>query len=152
MQGIKLLVMAMTVASLTASLAAQDDEFEAQKALVEYFRAWNAEDNEAIAEASNFPRLSLGSNGQVIVRERPEDITTDFEALRQGEGWNRTTLDLFEAIQVSVDKVHFKVVFSRRYEDGTTYRTVPALYVITRQNGHWGLQLQSLLPATFVAQ
>ena len=152
MQGIKLLVVVITISNLTVSLVAQNDEFEAQKTLVEYFRAWNAEDNEAITQASNFPRLSLGGNGQVVVRESPEDITTDFELLRQGEGWDHTTLDLFEAVQVSVDKVHFKVVFSRHYEDGTTYRTIPALYVITKQNGHWGLQLQSLLPATFIAQ
>ena len=60
-------------------IAAQEEEIvQAQAALEEYFRAWNDADNEAIVEISNFPRLSLGRNGQVVVRQGPEDIATDF--------------------------------------------------------------------------
>ena len=121
---------------------------EARAALDEYFRAWNAADNDAVAAISNFPRLSLGQNGQVVVRETPEAIATDFDVLRQS-GWDHSTLDLAEAVHVSADKVHFRIVFSRYSADGTPYTTVPGLYVITNQNGHWGLQLQSILPATF---
>tara|TARA_B100000029_G_scaffold478130_1_gene523884 strand:- start:118 stop:633 length:516 start_codon:yes stop_codon:yes gene_type:complete len=127
---------------------AREHESAAREALEEYFRAWNAGDNDAVAAISNFPRLSLGQNGQVVVRETPEDIVTDFEALRQ-TGWDHSTLDLAEAVQVSADKVHFRIVFSRHTADGSPYSTVPALYVVTNQNGHWGLQLQSILPATF---
>ena len=121
---------------------------EARAALDEYFRAWNAGDNDAVAAISNFPRLSLGENGQVVVRETSEAIATDFDALRQS-GWDHSTLDLAEAVHVSGDKVHFRIVFSRYGADGTPYTTAPGLYVMTNQNGHWGLQLQSILPATF---
>ncbi len=123
-------------------------EMEARAALDEYIRAWNAADNDAVAAISNFPRLSLGLNGQVVVRETPEEIVIDFDLLRQS-GWDHTTLDLAEAVHVSPDKVHFRVVASRYGVDGTPYTTAPGLYVITNQNGHWGLQLQSILPATF---
>ena len=124
---------------------------EARDVLDEYLTAWNAADNEAIAQVSNFPRLSIGLNGQVVVRQSPDEIATDFDLFRQVEGWDHSTLDLVEAIHVSEDKVHYKVVSSRRRSDGTAYRTGPALYIFTRQNGHWGLQLQSILPATFTA-
>ena len=138
--------------SVASSASAQDADREheasAREALEEYFRAWNAGDNDAVAAVSNFPRLSLGQNGQVVVRETPEDIITDFEALRQ-TGWDHSTLDLAEAVQVAADKVHFRIVFSRHTAGGSPYSTVPALYVVTNQNGHWGLQLQSILPATF---
>ena len=80
--------------------------------------------------------------------ETPEEIATDFEVLRQS-GWDHSTLDLAEAVHVSADKVHFRIVFSRYTADGSPYTTAPGLYVITNQNGHWGLQLQSTLPATF---
>lgn len=137
----------------TISTAAQEEEIvQAQEALEEYFRAWNDADNEAIVEISNFPRLSLGRNGQVVVRQGPEDITTDFNLLRQAEGWDHSTLDLVEVLQVSQDTVHFKVLFSRRHQDGVAYRTVPGLFIMTKQDGHWGLQLQSMLPATFEAR
>ncbi len=139
------------VSQSAAPVGAQDVEVEARAALEEYFRAWNAADNDAIATISNFPRLSLGGNGQVVVRESPEDITIDFDLLRQAEGWDHSTLDLMDTVHVSDDKVHFRIVFSRRRADGSAYRTVPGLYVVTRQDGHWGLQLQSVLPATFSA-
>ncbi len=139
------------VSQSAAPVGAQDVEVEARAALEEYFRAWNAADNDAIATVSNFPRLSLGGNGQVVVRESPEDITIDFDLLRRAEGWDHSTLDLMDTVHVSDDKVHFRIVFSRRRADGSAYRTVPGLYVITRQDGHWGLQLQSVLPATFSA-
>ena len=128
--------------------ADRQHEAEARAALDEYFRAWNAADNDAVAAISNFPRLSLGQNGQVVVRETPEAIATDFDVLRQS-GWDHSTLDLAEAVHVSADKVHFRIVFSRYSADGIPYSTAPGLYVITNQNGHWGLQLQSILPATF---
>ena len=140
------------VLSVGGTARAQDGdrqhEADARAALDEYFRAWNAADNAAVAAISNFPRLSLGQNGQVVVRETPEEIATDFDALRQS-GWDHQTLDLAEAVHVSADKVHFRVVFSRYTADGNPYTTEPGLYVITNQNGHWGLQLQSILPATF---
>ena len=138
--------------SVGGTVRAQDADrqhvAEARAALDEYFRAWNAADNDAVAAISNFPRLSLGQNGQVVVRETPEEIATNFDVLRQS-GWDHSTLDLAEAVHVSADKVHFRIVFSRYSADGSPYTTAPGLYVITNQNGHWGLQLQSILPATF---
>lgn len=142
-------------ASMSATIAAQDEErqyeSEARAALEEYFRAWNAEDNEAVAAISNFPRVSLGGNGQVVLRQTPEEILTDFQMLRQS-GWDRSTLDLAEAVQVSSDKVHFRVVFTRYAIDGAPITTAPGLYIVTKQNDHWGLQLQSVLPPTFVRE
>lgn len=140
------------VLGVFAPATAQDGpEAAAQAALDEYFRAWNDADNEAVAAISNFPRISVGANGQVVVRETAEDIVIDFDLLRAAERWDRSTLDLVDVAHVSADKVHFRVVTSRRYADGSPYRTNPGLYIVTLQDGHWGLQLQSLLPPTFSA-
>ena len=141
-------VLGLIVSQAMAQEVAAED---ARGALDEYVRAWNAADNEAIAQVSNFPRVSIGLNGQIVVRQSPEEIETDFDLLRQAEGWDHTTLDLVEAVHTSDDKVHFKVVSSRRRADGTAYRTGPSLYIFTRQDGHWGLQIQSVLPPTFTA-
>ncbi len=138
--------------ALGVPVSAQDDLTDARAALDEYFRAFNAEDNDALVAISNFPRISIGRNGQVVVREEPAEIETDFLLLRQVEGWDHSTLDLVEAVQVAPDAVHFKVVFSRRKVDGAAYRTVPGLFVMTKQDGEWGLTLQSILPATFQEQ
>ncbi len=139
---------------LPQSARAQGDDaaVAARAALDEYIRAWNDEDNDAIAAVTNFPRISIGLNGQIVVRDNPEEIVVDFDLLRAAEGWDHTTLDLVDATQVSADKVHFRVVTSRRQADGSPYRTLPALYIITNQDGHWGLQVQSVLPPTFSAR
>lgn len=130
----------------------EDAAAAARAALDEYIRAWNDEDNDAIAAITNFPRISIGLNGQVVVRSNPEEIVVDFDLLRAAEGWDHTTLDLVDASQVSPDKVHFRIVTSRRRADGSPYRTTPALYIITNQDGRWGLQVQSVLPPTFSAR
>ena len=146
-----LLVAALTLAG--RPIVAQDTgDTAARVALNQYIEAWNAGDNEAIAQVSSFPRLSIGPAGQVVVRQSSDEIETDFDLLRRAEGWDHTTLDLVEAVHVAPDKVHYRVVSSRRRSDGSAYRTGPALYIITRQNGRWGLQLQSILPPTFTAQ
>ncbi len=149
------LVCTLVVGGMGVTALAQDDErqyqAEARAALEEYFRAWNAADNDAVAAISNFPRLSLGGNGQVVLRGSPEEIVTDFELLRQS-GWDRSTLDLAEAVQISPDKVHFRIVFTRYDVGDSPIMTTPGLYVVTKQDGHWGLQLQSVLPATFTSQ
>ena len=145
-----LLVAALILAGRV--IVAQDtDETAARAVLDQYIEAWNAEDNEAIAQTSSFPRLSVGPAGQVVIRQSSDEIETDFDLLRQAEGWDHTTLDLVEAVHVGPDKVHYRVVSSRRRSDGSAYRTAPALYIVTRQNGRWGLQLQSILPPTFTA-
>ncbi len=131
--------------------AQESPEEAARAALNEYFRAWNAADNEAIALVSNFPRVSVGPSGQIVVRDTAEDIAIDFDTLRAAELWDHSTLDLVDVAHSSPDKVHFRVVSSRRYANGSPYRTNPGLYIVTQQDGHWGLQLQSVLPATFSA-
>lgn len=139
-------------AASAASAQGDDAAAAARVALDEYIRAWNDEDNDAIAAITNFPRISIGLNGQIVVRDNPEEIVVDFDLLRAAEGWDHTTLDLVDATQVSLDKVHFRVVTSRRRADGAPYRTTPALYIITNQDGQWGLQVQSVLPPTFSAR
>ena len=144
------IVAGVTFLALGVVLNAQEEsETEARAALEEYFRAWNESDNDAIAAISNFHRVSVGVNGQIVVRNTVEEFVIDFDTLRAAERWDHSTLDLVDAAHVSADKVHFRVVTSRRYADGSPYRTNPGLYIITRQDGHWGLQLQSVLPATF---
>ena len=144
------IVAGVTFLALGVVLNAQEEsETEARAALEEYYRAWNESDNDAIAAISNFPRVSVGVNGQIVVRNTVEEIVIDFDTLRAAERWDHSTLDLVDVAHVSADKVHFRVVTSRRYADGSPYRTNPGLYIITRQAGPWGLQLQSVLPATF---
>ena len=114
----------------------------ARAAIDRFFEGFNAEDDAVIRAALNFPHVRLAS-GSVRVFERPEDFHTPFQALKDAEGWHHSTLERAEVIHAGPDKVHFDVCFHRFHEDGTRYATHEAVWVVTRQGGHWGIQARS---------
>jgi hypothetical protein len=52
-------------------------------------------------------------------------------------------LDSVTFVQSDAEKVHAIVVFSRYKTDGTKYVSYPTLWIITKINGHWGIQVRS---------
>lgn len=115
-------------------------EKAARQALEGFFEAFNSADNEALQQYCNYPHAFVGAAGSIRVVDHWE---MDFDALRAREGWRESTLDSVRAFLVKPDKVHFEIVFSRHKEDGTVYRTVPGLWIMTLQEGRWGLSLRS---------
>ncbi len=115
----------------------------ARQALDAYFAAWNAADVEGMRTTFNYPFITLGPAGQAVIAAGPADFTADFARLREREGWHRSTLDSVEVIAASETKVHCLAGFSRYRPDDTRYATGTVLYVMTRQDGHWGMQFRS---------
>ena len=74
-------------------------------------------------------------------------IETDFEGMREGERWHHREYNSLEFIHAAPDKVIAQLTFTRHHDDGTIYRTVPVLWIITNQDGHWGIQLRAILGA-----
>lgn len=123
------------------SAAIEQAENDAREALVGFYAAFNAADNDALQNYMNYPHAFVGSNGSIRVMEERFDM--NFDRMREDEGWHRSTLDFADATLVKEDKVHFDIVYSRHRADNTTYRTVPGLWIMTKQNGKWGLTLRS---------
>jgi hypothetical protein len=90
----------------------------------------------------NFPHVRLAS-GRVIVTERAEDFRTPYELLIEREGWHHSTLDRCDLVHDGPDKVHFDVRFRRYHEDGSVYAEHRSLWVVTRDDDHWGIQARS---------
>lgn len=118
----------------------------AQAALAAFMEAWNKADIEAVRKTLNYPHITLGPQGQLIVAAGPVDFQTNFQAMREREGWHRSTFDTYTWTSESPDKVHCEVTFSRYRADGTCYGTGRVLYAVTNQNGHWGMQMRSGMP------
>ena len=116
-------------------------ESAAREALDGFYRAFNAADNDALQDYCNYPHAFVGRNGSVRVIEDRWEM--NFDAMREREAWAESTLDSARAFLVKEDKVHFEIVFSRHKADGSVYRTVPGLWIMTRQDGKWGLTLRS---------
>ncbi len=115
---------------------------EALRAIEIFFEGFNAENDARIHQALNFPHVRIAS-GTVRVIQGPECFKTPFAALKRVEGWHHSTLDRADVIHQGPDKVHFDVCFSRFLEDGSHYATHQAIWVVTRVEGHWGIQARS---------
>lgn len=115
---------------------------QARRAIELFFEGFNAKDDSRITESLQFPHVRIAS-GTVRVIDRAESFETPFTLLEQREGWHHSTLDRADVIHAGRDKVHFDVEFTRYHEDGTAYATHQAIWVVTRVDGHWGIQARS---------
>jgi hypothetical protein len=123
-----------------------ESEQSARAALEAFLDAWNAADIEAIRATLNYPHITIGPAGQIFVASTPQEFTTDFDRLREREGWASSTFDSYKMVSSSPDKVHCEVGFSRYKADGTCYGTGRVLYIVAKHDGHWGMQVRSGMP------
>jgi len=150
---------ALVAHSRISAQDAQQWEREARAAVEQNIRAFNAHDRKGYWDAYNYPLISIDSDGRISTRASTHE---DAEALIvrgqpdfaevQKEGWDYSTLDAADAVDVSANKVHFRVVFTRHRKDHFAYRSVHAFWIVTRQDGHWGIQVQSTLADTASAR
>ena len=151
--GAVALGVALTLMTDTAEMQdnASDAEAAAKKLIDDFFVAFNAKDNHALQKIANYPHAFLMDNGRMAIANAPDELVMNFDAMTDREGWHHSSLGDYEVSSSSPEKVHVELTFNRHKEDGTIYRTVPALWIVTKQDGEWGLQFRSLMPATYVA-
>jgi len=122
---------------------------EAEEAAVNTAIAYQDAFNEADAKKTdsflNFPHARVGANLQLVVAEKPGDTLQPdfFERFRTVYGWNHSCWDSRTVLQSNDKKVHLMVTFSRYRRDGTKIGTFPSMWVITKQDGHWGIKMRS---------
>lgn len=114
----------------------------AMAALDAYMDGLNRGDEAAVNAACNFPHVRLAGGKVVVWHDRGDYRLDDFRA-RAGEGWARSQWDERTPIHVGTDKVHLKVAFSRYKADGTLIGRFETIYIVTRQDGRWGIQARS---------
>ena len=117
---------------------------EALAAVDRYLAALNARDTEAIRAAFNFPHLRIGAKGNLSSFGKAEDYDFGhFYRATSRDGWHHTGWDKTEAVYATEGKVHVGVDFTRYREDGSVIGHYYSLYIVTCQNGHWGIQVGS---------
>ena len=140
MKLLGLLLLAMT------ALDAQTPEQIARQVMEDFFRAWNTGEDAELRKVQNFPFVTLAANGRAVIAMKPEEFTQNFPVLRENEGWAKSSLDRIEVLPISApDKIHIVVTYSRYKADGAKYMTGETFYILTKQNGRWGMQLRSTL-------
>ena len=122
-----------------------DPESAARVVMDGFMAAFNARDAEAIRTRwFHFPHVRFHS-GRVTVMQRPEDFHNLVWDRTSGQsaGWTRSAWDYVETIDAGPGKVHFRVQFTRYGGDGSTIGTYRSLYIVTLQDGRWGIQGRS---------
>ena len=125
-------------------MSSADVEREALAVVDRYLAALNGRDTGAIRDAFNFPHLRIRANGALVRYETPADYR--FENFLTGvaaDGWDHTKWDRTAVVFATAEKAHVAVDFTRYRKDGSAIGRYFSLYVVTRQDGHWGIQLGS---------
>jgi hypothetical protein len=113
----------------------------AQKVLDDFMAAFNARDVPAFEQTFNFPSVRLASQGLVIINKgdmKAERFTTGALAEWDHSAWERR-----EVVHAGPDKVHFDTRFTRYRKDGSVIGGFDSMYVVNRENGHWGVKIRS---------
>jgi hypothetical protein len=113
----------------------------AQGVLDAFMKAFNARDIPAFEATFNFPSVRLASQGLGILNAgdmKAERFTTGALA-----DWDHSAWDRREVIHAGPDKVHIDTRFTRYRKDGSVIGGFDSIYVVTRQDGHWGVKIRS---------
>ena len=113
----------------------------AQAVLDAFMAAFNARDIDAWHQTFNFPSVRLASNTLTIIdADYHQPGMFDQGALSD---WHHSAWERRKVIHAGPDKVHFDTRFSRFRADGSVIGGFDSIYVITCENGHWGVKARS---------
>ena len=132
---------------ITKLITVVHNEYEeaAVNVVINYQDAFNKRDATGCNALLNYPHVRLGMmKNKLVFTEKPPEITDKaFDWLVNDYGWNHSCWDYRNVIQSCESKVHCAIQFSRYRPDGSKIGTFPSFWVITNQDGHWGIKMRS---------
>jgi hypothetical protein len=119
-----------------------DAEIAAALACTEAFMtAFNARDLAAFEATFNFPSVRLASNTLTVIE--PGDHQPQMFERGALSDWDHSAWERRKVIHAGPDKVHLDTRFTRFRNDGSVIGGFDSIYVITCENGHWGVKARS---------
>jgi len=118
-------------------------EEKAVRTAIIWMDVYNNRDVSACDEYINFPLIRLGMKGLIIFKKPPLLPPKFFKRFSKATGWNRTCWEYIKVIHSCETKVHLSLEHTRYRADGSIIDTCPAIWVITNQDGHWGIKIRS---------
>ncbi|HEX7726363.1 MAG TPA: hypothetical protein VF410_07385 [Rhizomicrobium sp.] len=122
-------------------MSAEQSSAAAMQVLDDFMTAFNARDVKAFEKTFNFPSIRLASGKLVTLNKgdmTPERFTTGALAEWDHSAWERRNV-----IHAGENKVHVDTRFTRYRKDGSVIGGFDSIYVITKENGHWGVKIRS---------
>jgi hypothetical protein len=115
-------------------------EDEARKVIEAYFPSFSKRDVKGLLSVVNFPHIRVTDAGTLIIPSAKE-WTGDLTPLE--DYYQHTKLESLRFVQSNAVKAHAVVVFSRYNADGNKYISYPTMWIVTKVNGQWGIQVRS---------
>lgn len=116
-------------------------EAAAMACLDAFMTAFNGRDIKAFEQTFNFPSIRLASNTMRIINKGDQTPATfDHASLKE---WDHSAWEKREIIHSGDDKVHIDTRFTRYRKDGSVIGGFDSIYVVTCEDGHWGIKARS---------
>ena len=119
-----------------------DIEKEVTAVLNEYLASFNSQDIHAWERTMHFPHYRLAS-GSMSVQSGPGELPVEAVRRLVGEDWDHSTWETMDFVHLSELKVHVDTKFARHREDGSIMGMYDSLYILTKENGRWGVKMRS---------
>jgi len=146
LRRLKFLFLVLLIAGTAAGQAeAETSDVMALATLDRFMHAFNDQDIKAWAATLHYPHVRFASS-QVMIYDSAATFQdrSVFPAL-QAAGWHHS-LWTSRTITLSSDtKVHIDTEFERQNADNHTIGRYRSLYIVTKKDGHWGIQARSSL-------
>lgn len=113
----------------------------AQACLDAFMVAFNKRDMTAWEATFNFPHVRFAS-GKVTILQPGQQSPDMFSAGALAD-WDHSEWARRDVITAGPDKVHINTRFNRFRKDGSLISGFDSIYIVTRVNGHWGIQGRS---------
>ncbi len=135
------------VLTVAAALPARARDVEAEAAAMKlldaFMIAFNAGDVAAFEAVLHFPHYRIAS-GNVSVLPDPGTLPALFERFVAAmPDWDHSAWEKREVIHSGPDKVHIDTRFIRYRADGSVLASFDSLYIVTKQDGRWGVVARS---------
>lgn len=134
---------------LSISAAAQSDSSQTEEEVMEvldaFMASFSASDPEAHTATYHFPHFRLAQGNMASWQTREDAINAHKFIFKNlpSTGWYRSEWIDRNIISISDSKAHVATRFRRLREDGSEIVTAESLYVLTKDNGRWGIKLRS---------
>ena len=115
---------------------------EVMTVLDQYMAAFNRLDIAAWEDTFHFPHYRLAS-GEMNVLNGPSGRSAEDLRKYLGDEWDHSAWLRRDIVHISADKVHVDTRFARYRKDGSEISAFDSLYVLTKEEGRWGIKLRS---------
>jgi len=129
-----------------AALDRAKEEAEIMKVLDDFMASFNQVDAAAHLRTYHFPHYRLAGGRMAVLEkagaESEAKQTEQFKGLRAA-GWDHSEWKHRRVVHLSDTKAHIDTEFARYRKDGSLIGKYESIYVLTKENGHWGVKLRS---------